>query len=86
MASSRNSLMIWHASSNTDFRILCIIFLSASIFASSLVSPLGIISPLAVIIMGIIVTSSCLHICLISVAKSLYLFFFSLYFSCFCGH
>jgi hypothetical protein len=54
--------------------------LSASISAHSLVSPLGI-SLLAVIIMGIIVTSSCLHICLISITKSLYLSFFSLYFS-----
>jgi hypothetical protein len=54
--------------------------LSASIFANSLESPLGT-SPLAVMIMGIIVTSSCLHICLISTAKSLYLCFFSLYFS-----
>jgi hypothetical protein len=54
--------------------------LSASIFANSLVSPLGI-SPLAVMIMGTIVTSSCLHICFISTAKSLYLSLFSLYFS-----
>jgi hypothetical protein len=54
--------------------------LSDSISANSLGSPLGI-SPLAVMIMGIIVTSSCLHICLISTAKSLYLSLFSLYFS-----
>jgi succinate-acetate transporter protein len=80
MALSRNSLMIWHVSSNTDFCILCTIFLSVSIFANSLVSPSGI-SPLVVIIMGITVTSSCLHICLISIAKSLYLSFLSLYFS-----